>query len=119
MVVASVLFTTLQAFLPSSSSGRYIHAITSYSSCKADYQTCLYFFASVRVKGEAQSLVISSQVASVGKDGKMTNLMEDNPVIINFEFQLVCDMLLLNSCIRTCILVYMYMIHIAGEYGGQ
>ena len=51
----------------------------------------IFFSGSVRVSGEVQSLIISSQVAPVGKDGKMTNLMEDSPVIIDFEFQLVCD----------------------------
>ena len=42
-----------------------------------------------RVGGEVQSLVISSQIAVMGKGGKMSNLVEDSPVIINFQFQLV------------------------------
>ena len=46
-------------------------------------------FAHNRVGGEVQSLVISSQISFMGKNGKMSNLVEDSPVIINFQFQLV------------------------------
>ena len=47
-----------------------------------------------RVGGEVQSLVISSQIAVMGKGGKMSNLVEDSPIIINFQFQLVLELTL-------------------------
>ena len=37
-----------------------------------------------------QSLVISSQVANQGGDGAVDPVLEENPVIINFVFELVC-----------------------------
>jgi len=37
-----------------------------------------------------QSLVISSHVATKGGDGKADPVLMENPVIIDFEFQLVC-----------------------------
>ena len=36
-----------------------------------------------------QSLVISSQVANQGGDGAVDPVLEENPVIINFVFELV------------------------------
>jgi hypothetical protein len=62
VVVASVLFTTLQSFLPTSSSER--------------------------VGGEPASLVISSQIAGGGQGVQMTRSAE-NPVTINFQFPAV------------------------------
>ena len=50
---------------------------------------CDVYISGVSVGGEAQSLIISSQIAMGGDNGQMYSLMEDSSVSINFQFQLV------------------------------
>ena len=49
---------------------------------------CIWCIFGVSVGGEAQSLIISSQIA-IGGQMRMYSLMEDSSVSINFQFQLV------------------------------
>ena len=81
VVIASVLFTTLQSFLPSTSLTRYIH---TYNLIHNNIKLVIY-----STSGEVQSLIISSQIAMEREDGKMITPVEGSPVTINFQFKLV------------------------------
>ena len=82
LVVASVLFATLQSFLPSNSSGRYVNIFLIALSKFCNDLLCSDL-------GETQSLIISTQIAA--DDGKVTtnDQSEQGAVLIGFSFPTV------------------------------
>ena len=50
---------------------------------------CPVYIHACRVNGEPESLVISSQVARQGGAGDIDEVLEKNPAIITFSFQVV------------------------------
>ena len=82
VVVASVLFATLQSFLPSNSSGRHVN-IFLIALCKLCNDSLCSDL------GETQSLIISTQIAA--DDGKVTtdDKSQQGAVLIGFSFPTV------------------------------
>ena len=80
--MASVLFATLQSFLPSNSSGRYVNILIIALCTLCNDSLCSDL-------GETQSLIISTQIAA--DDGKVTtdDQSKQGTVLIGFSFPTV------------------------------